>query len=91
MSKRSSFEFCKSINKRYGCPPIPDKYAGQLEVGCRVWEKYGNKIYNEGDTWWFDDQYAVELSGFKFHKYWPAYCYHIFSCILLKEGLINDG
>lgn len=70
-----TYEVCKDINKSFGCPPVPPKYAKALHYGCRSWVDYDfkNRLKNLGSDWYLDGTFVMGLTGDRWPASWPAY------------------
>jgi len=87
-----TYEICKEINKKYGHPAVPKGYTGQLKVGCKVFQDFGDKIFHKNGVWYFlgdKDTYKLKYVGDS-NPYWPAYQYNRFSISLIQQGLIPE-
>ena len=85
-----TYKICKKINKKYKCHPVPRGYTEQLEVGCKVHQDFGDKIFHKNGVWCFlgdKDTYMLKYVG-DISPYWPAYQYNTFSITLIQQGLI---
>ncbi|TAN82744.1 MAG: hypothetical protein EYR95_18610 [Phormidium sp. SL48-SHIP] len=87
-----TYEICKEINKKYGRPAVPKDYTGQFEVGCRVYQEYGDRIYFKGGNWYFHGDEEIYVLGYigNTNPYWPAYQYNSFAVTLIKQGLVPE-